>query len=74
VVPASALTLAGFRQWAASDDFPERGKISLHQQPGDCDMSQEEIETHGNVKGKITYTLYGLTRKGNWAGSFPTAP
>jgi len=27
-IPASANTLAGFREWALSDDFPERGKIT----------------------------------------------
>jgi len=48
------------------------GQNILHQQPGDCGtLSQEEIETHGNVKGEITYTLYGLKQEKEIGRFFP---
>jgi Uma2 family endonuclease len=62
-IPASAYTLAGFRAWARSDDFPERGRISFINQEILIDMSPEEIETHNKVKSTITYGLMHLNEK-----------
>jgi len=63
VVPASALTLAGFRAWAKSDDFPERGRISFLDQELYIDMSPEEIETHNKVKAEAGRVLLNLNKK-----------
>jgi Uma2 family endonuclease len=63
VVPPSAHTLDGFRTWAKSDDFPERGRISFLDREIFIDMSPEEIETHGKVKGEIGYVLVGLNKR-----------
>jgi Uma2 family endonuclease len=63
VVPPSAHTLAGFRAWARSDEFPERGRISFLGHEIHIDMSPEEIETHNKVKGEVGYVLIGLNKK-----------
>lgn len=63
VVPASAHTLAGFRAWARSGEFPERGRISFLGREIHIDMSPEELETHNKVKGEVGYALIGLNKK-----------
>jgi Uma2 family endonuclease len=63
VVPASAHTLAGFRAWVRSEDFPQRGRISFLAREIHIDMSPEEIETHNKVKGEIGFALIGLNKK-----------
>lgn len=63
VIPPGAHTLAGFRAWAKSDDFPERGRISFIDQDILIDMSPEELETHTKVKGEMGRVLLNLNRK-----------
>src|SRR4051812_13315606 len=63
IVPPSAHTLAGFRTWAKSDDFPERGRISFLDREIFIDMSPEELETHLQVKTEIGYVLVGLNKR-----------
>ena len=41
-IPARAATLAGFRAWALSDEFPERGRFSFINGELFVDMSPEE--------------------------------
>jgi Uma2 family endonuclease len=62
-IPASAHTLAGFRAWATSDDFPERGRFSFIDGEIYIDMSPEELETHVKVKVELGYVLVGLNKK-----------
>jgi Uma2 family endonuclease len=62
-VPTDAQTLAGFRAWAKSQAFPERGRISFLDEEIVIDMSPEEIETHGKVKTEISYGLVHLNKK-----------
>lgn len=57
VIPAAALTLAGFRAWAVSDEFPQRGRISFLGTEVFIDMSPEEIETHAKLKVEIGRVL-----------------
>lgn len=71
VVPAAAHTLAGFRAWATSDDFPERGRISFLDQEIFIDMSPEELETHSMVKAEMGYALLGLNKKSKRGRFFP---
>jgi len=52
-VPAAAWTLAGFRGWAVSGDFPTQGRISFLQGELLIDMSAEEIESHNKVKSEV---------------------
>jgi Uma2 family endonuclease len=62
-VPETARTLAGFRQWASSDDFPESGKISYLAGELFIDMSPETFDTHNQVKDAVNCTLSPLVRK-----------
>src|SRR5207248_1954776 len=62
-VPPAAQSLEGFRAWAVSDDFPERGRIAFLDGEVFVDMSPEEIHDHGQVKLEITTALFGLVKK-----------
>src|SRR5688500_16922102 len=62
-VPKTAGTLAGFRQWAASDEFPESGKISYLAGELFIDLSPETFDSHNQVKAEINGALSGLVRK-----------
>ncbi len=64
-VPASANTLAGFRQWALSDDFPERGKIAYVAGGLIVDISPESLENHSDIKSEISRVLLNLVRQQN---------
>ena len=59
-LPADVGTLAGFRAWAQSDDFPEKGKFSLINGNILINMSPEEIETHNKVNTAISHGLTGM--------------
>jgi Uma2 family endonuclease len=63
LVPVSAHTLAGFRAWAKSDKFPQRGRISFLDKGILVDMCPEELENHGKVKFEIGRVLGSLNRK-----------
>lgn len=56
-VPADVVDLASFRRWAASDSFPERGKISFLGGEVEVDMSPENINAHNTVRGCLTIAL-----------------
>ncbi len=60
-MPVSAATLSGFRAWALSAEFPERGRISFLDGYLFIDMSPEELETHNAVKTAVTSRIYFLT-------------
>lgn len=61
-VPESARTLDGFRAWAASDSFPERGRITYFRQGIFLDMSPEKANRHNNAKTEITRVLGNLVK------------
>jgi Uma2 family endonuclease len=62
-VPPGAHTLAGFRAWAASDAFPESGKISYLDGELFIDMSPEKFDTHNQVKDAVNNAVSPLVRK-----------
>jgi Uma2 family endonuclease len=64
-VPPSAGTLEGFREWALSDGFPERGKITFVAGGVIVDMSPESLEEHSEIKTEICRVLSGLVRDQN---------
>jgi Uma2 family endonuclease len=70
-VPASACTLAGFRDWATSDDFPRSGRISFINKELLIDMSPEEIQIHGPLKTEIGAVIYQLCRNLDLGRFFP---
>jgi Uma2 family endonuclease len=62
-IPADAHSLAGFRRWAKSDEFPDSARISLIRGELVIDMSPERIEAHNQVKAEIAATLYFLVKQ-----------
>jgi Uma2 family endonuclease len=63
IIPASALTHHGFREWALSDDFPAQGRISFIDGELIVDMSPESLEEHSAVKSEIARVLLNLVRQ-----------
>jgi Uma2 family endonuclease len=57
-IPATVRDLEGFRRWARSDRFPERGRIDYIGGDLEVDMSPEELYTHGAVKSEIGTELH----------------
>jgi Uma2 family endonuclease len=57
-IPLPLDSLAEFRLWAHSDDFPERGRIDFIAGQIEVDMSPEDLFAHGTLKTEIASTLY----------------
>lgn len=58
VLPSRLITsLEDFCAWAASDDFPEQGRISYIAGEVIIDMSPERAETHNRIKTRVTSVL-----------------
>src|SRR5436305_14370400 len=64
-VPVSACTLAGFRAWARSADFPAHGHVSFLGQELWIDMSPERLDSHNKVKTEVTRVLANLVAEGD---------
>lgn len=62
-IPTSAFTLAGFRAWAASDEFPEQIRAAFINEEIFIESRLEELQTHVSVKGEIIRVLANLNRK-----------
>src|SRR5262245_46504500 len=63
-VPAGAASsLAGFRAWATSDDFPENLRAAYLDGELFLDLSNEEPEFHVSVKTEIIRVLGGLVKE-----------
>jgi Uma2 family endonuclease len=61
-IPTSALTLAGFRDWATSDEFPQDIRAAFIDTEIFIEMSNEDVETHANAKLEIARVLATLVR------------
>lgn len=62
-IPANAVTLAGFRAWTESEEFPEKGvRATFINGEIYLDMSMEDLETHAAVKTETSWVLRGLDR------------
>jgi len=70
-IPAWVRSLDGFRRWANSDDFPERGRISYLAGEIEVDMNAENISFHTNPKSSITLALGLLIEKEELGEFFP---
>ena len=55
-------SLAEFRAWALSDDFPERGRIDYVGGRIEVDMSPENVFFHGSVKTEVVGELRDVVR------------
>ena len=64
-IPLDLRSLADFRRWALSDDFPERGRIDYIAGRIEVDMSPEDFFCHGTLKTEIVRVLAGLVKQGN---------
>lgn len=60
---AAARSLDGFRDWAHSDDFPQRGKVSFIQGEILIDMSPEDLSTHSQIKAEIGCRIHQLVEE-----------
>jgi Uma2 family endonuclease len=56
-VPLTVRSLADFRRWAISDEFPETGRIDFVEGRIEVDMAPEEFFCHGGVKTEIGWVL-----------------
>jgi len=70
VVPPTAVTLDGFRAWARSDSFPERGHIAFIGGKLIIDMSPERYETHLKIKTQIIYVITGIVEQNDMGDSY----
>lgn len=61
-VPAGISSLADFRRWALSGEFPETGRIDFVDGRIEVDTSPEELFCHGTLKSEILISL-GLLLK-----------
>lgn len=57
VIPAGISDLESFRDWAHSDAFPERGRISYVRGEIVVDMNAEELESHNKVFIELAHTI-----------------
>jgi Uma2 family endonuclease len=56
-------SLADFRAWALSDQFPERGRIDYVAGRIEVDMSPEDLFCHGTLKVELVATLSRLVKR-----------
>lgn len=64
-IPLGLNSLADFRRWATSDDFPERGRIDFVDARIEVDMTPEEVYSHGAPKTEIIRVLSQRVKEGN---------
>ena len=64
-IPLNLQSLADFRRWAKSDDFPQRGRIDYIAGRIEVDMSPEDFFCHGTLKTEIVGVLYQRVKRGN---------
>ncbi|HUP24424.1 MAG TPA: Uma2 family endonuclease [Thermoanaerobaculia bacterium] len=57
-IPSGLDSLAAFRAWATSGDFPERGRIDYLAGEVEVEMSPEDLHAHGAVKTAIAAALH----------------
>ena len=60
LIPGDLATLAAFRRWALSDDFPTTGRIDWVASHIEVDRSPEDIFTHGTLKTALIARLWPL--------------
>jgi Uma2 family endonuclease len=70
-IPAKAMTLAGFREWATSPEFPEHLRAAFIDEGVYLDMSNEDPVLHVLVKGEVSRTLGNVIRDEKSGKLFP---
>lgn len=69
LIPSSAYTLCGFREWILSDAAPNQGQFTFAAGELIIDMSPEAYETHNCIKSEVSSVIY-LFVKQNKLGRF----
>jgi Uma2 family endonuclease len=59
-IPRDAYTLAGFRRWVLSDEFPEKQPVMFRNGEIYLYMSKEDVFTHAAVKTPVAIVLGSL--------------
>lgn len=67
-------TLAAFRHWLRSDDFPQRGRICYLAGEVWVDTSKEQLFTHNQVKQEFNLVIGGLVKTERLGRYFPDGP
>ncbi|MFV1965517.1 MAG: Uma2 family endonuclease [Pirellulaceae bacterium] len=62
-IPLNIQSLAEFRVWATSDEFPERGRIDFLAGCIEIEMSPEDFFCHGTLKGEIYARLHDRVKR-----------
>jgi Uma2 family endonuclease len=62
-IPRDAYTLAGFRKWVLSDEFPERQPVMFLKGEIYLFMPKEEVFTHAAVKTAVAGTVFNLNQE-----------
>lgn len=62
-IPARAHTLAGFREWVHSEDFPDGERIDYLGGDVEVEMSPEDLQSHGALKAEIAAVLHELVAR-----------
>jgi Uma2 family endonuclease len=63
-VPLTVRSLADFRRWALSDEFPKTGRIDFLEGRIEVDMAPEDLFCHGTVKSEIAGVLAHKVKRG----------
>jgi Uma2 family endonuclease len=63
-IPAEIRSLAEFRRWAVSDEFPERGRVDFVAGRIEVDMAPEDLFCHGTLKSELGAALQRLVKRG----------
>lgn len=63
-VPLSVRSLADFRRWALSAEFPETGRIDFIDGRIEVDMAPEDLFCHGTLKSEIAAVLHQQIKHG----------
>lgn len=58
-------SLGEFREWARSDDFPERGRVDYLAGRIEVDMTPEDYDSHGGLKVEVVRVLGDLVKAGD---------
>src|SRR5579885_1973353 len=72
-IPASAFTLAGFREWALKNQFREQARVASIGGKIYIDLSNQGAETHGGVKREVCGVLIPLGRSERLRKFYPSA-
>jgi len=56
-------SLADFRRWALSAEFPESGRIDFINGQIEVDMSPEDLYTHGTLKAEIASVIHQRSKR-----------